>query len=300
MAVASSSGRRLTMPGQNQAGGPSRQPSNSREASMKKHIIGSLLAGAVLVFASVAAHAQDTIKFGVADEPYPPFASKDASGKWVGFEIDLMDAVCEHMKAKCEIVPVAWDGIIPALQAKKFDMIWASMSITDKRKEVIDFSDKYYNTPAMFIGPKAVKVDLCPETGICKDWMKGKVIGVQVSTIHADYAKKAFGDVAEIKTYDKQDNANADLAAGRVDIALADSVALLDFLKSDQGKDFEKKALAPNDPIFGEGVGAGIRKDDTALKEKINAAIKAVRDDGTYTKLNAKYFDFDVYGAPAS
>ena len=267
---------------------------------MKSKFIASLLAGAVLAFASVAAHAQDTLKFGVADEPYPPFASKDASGKWVGFEIDLMDAVCEHMKAKCEIVPVAWDGIIPALQAKKFDMIWASMSITDKRKEVIDFSDKYYNTPAMFIGPKAVKVDVCPETGICKDWMKGKVIGVQVSTIHADYAKKAFGDVAEIKTYDKQDNANADLAAGRVDIALADSVALLDFLKSDQGKDFEKKALAPNDPIFGEGVGAGIRKDDTALKAKINAAIKAVRDDGTYKKLNDKYFDFDVYGSPSS
>ncbi|HUL09563.1 MAG TPA: transporter substrate-binding domain-containing protein [Candidatus Acidoferrum sp.] len=267
---------------------------------MKKQFFASLLAGAVLAFAGVAAHAQDTLKFGVADEPYPPFSSKDASGKWVGFEVDLMDALCTQMKAKCELVPVAWEGIIPALQEKKIDVIFSSMSITEKRKQVIDFSDKYYQTPGMFIGAKATKVDLCPETGICKDWMKGKVIGVQVSTTHAAYAQKAFGDVAEIKTYDKQDNANADLVAGRLDIALADSVALLDFLNSDQGKDLEKKALAPADPIFGEGVGAGVRKEDTALRQKINAAIKAVRDDGTYKKLNDKYFNFDVYGAPAS
>jgi polar amino acid transport system substrate-binding protein len=267
---------------------------------MMSKFIASLLAGAVLAVASFTASAQDALKFGVADEPYPPFASKDASGKWVGFEVDLMDAVCAEMKAKCELVPVAWEGIIPALQAKKIDLIWASMSITEERKKVIAFSDKYYNTPAMFIGAKSAKVDVCPETGICKDWMKGKVIGVQVSTIHANYAKKAFGDVAEIKTYDKQDNANADLVAGRIDVILADSVALNDFLKSDDGKDYEKKALAPDDPIFGEGVGAGIRKEDTALKGKINAAIKAVLTDGTYKKLNAKYFDFDVYGAPAS
>jgi polar amino acid transport system substrate-binding protein len=105
--------------------------------------------------------------------------------------------------------------------------------------------------------------------------------------------------VAEIKTYDKQDNANADLVAGRVDIALADSVALLDFLKSDGGKDFEQKALAPDDPIFGEGVGAGIRKGDDKLKAAINAGIKGVRNNGTYKKLNDKYFDFDVYGSPS-
>ena len=117
---------------------------------------------------SAQAQEQDAIKFGVADEPYPPFASKDASGKWVGFEMDLVDAVCAEMKAKCELVPVAWEGIIPALQAKKIDVIWASMLITEKRKQIIDFSDKYYDTPHMFIGPKSVKVDTCPETGICR------------------------------------------------------------------------------------------------------------------------------------
>jgi hypothetical protein len=125
----------------------------TREGTMKKHVIGGIVAGALLALASLSAQAQDAIKFGVADEPYPPFASKDASGKWVGFEMDLMDAVCAEMKAKCELVPVAWEGIIPALRAKKIDVIWASMLITEKRKQIIDFSDKYYDTPHMFIGP---------------------------------------------------------------------------------------------------------------------------------------------------
>ncbi|HEX3064363.1 MAG TPA: transporter substrate-binding domain-containing protein, partial [Dongiaceae bacterium] len=107
---------------------------------MKKHILGGIVLSALLALGSFAAHAQDTVRFGVAAEPYPPFSSKDASGKWVGFEIDLMDAVCAQMNAKCSIVEVAWDGIIPALQAKKFDVIWSSMSITDERMKQIDFT----------------------------------------------------------------------------------------------------------------------------------------------------------------
>ena len=122
---------------------------------MNRKLLGGVILGAVLALCSVAAQAQDTVRFGIAAEPYPPFTSKDASGKWVGFEVDLMDAVCAEMKAKCEIVEVAWDGIIPALQANKFDVIWSSMSITDKRKEVIDFTDRYYKTPAVMVGAKA-------------------------------------------------------------------------------------------------------------------------------------------------
>jgi polar amino acid transport system substrate-binding protein len=261
---------------------------------MRKHVLGSIVLGAILVLAGVAARADDVIKFGVAAEPYPPFSSKDASGKWVGFEIDLMDAVCAQMQAKCQLVETAWDGIIPALQEKKIDVIWSSMSITDERKQKIDFTDKYYNTPAVFIGPKSeeIKIDFSNP-----DSLKGKIIGVQTSTIHANFVNKYFGKTATIKTYDTQDNCNADLAAGRVDLVLADSIALQDFLKSDQGKDFEVKATAPKDPIFGEGVGGGVRKDDQTLRQKLNAAIKAVRSDGTYNKIAKKYFDFDVYGS---
>src|ERR1700761_4600853 len=122
---------------------------------MKKHVLGGIVFGVVLAFASIAARADEVIKFGVAAEPYPPFSSKDASGKWVGFEIDLMDAVCAEMKAKCELVETAWDGIIPSLQEKKIDVIWSSMSITAERMQKIDFTDKYYQTPAVIIGPKS-------------------------------------------------------------------------------------------------------------------------------------------------
>src|SRR5215831_18838894 len=162
---------------------------------MKKHILGSIVLGAVLALGSLAARADDTIKFGVAAEPYAPFSSKDASGKWVGFEIDLMDAVCAQMQAKCQLVETAWDGIIPALQEKKIDVIWSSMSITDERKQKIDFTDKYYNTPAAFIGPKSeeIKIDFSNP-----DSLKGKIIGVQISTIHANFVNKYFGKTATI------------------------------------------------------------------------------------------------------
>jgi polar amino acid transport system substrate-binding protein len=261
---------------------------------MKKYVLGGLVLSALLALTTFAARADDmTIRFGIAAEPYAPFTSKDASGKWVGFEVDLMDAVCAELKAKCSIVEVAWDGIIPALQANKFDVIWSSMSITAKRKETIDFTNKYYQTPAVMIGPKAVSYNIDYHNA---DSLKGKIIGVQTSTIHAQFAQKYFGSAATIKVYDTQDNVNADLVAGRIDLDMADSIALADFLKTDQGKDFEVKWTAPKDPIFGDGVGGGLRKDDTALKDALNKAIATLRANGTYDTIAKKYFDFNVYG----
>jgi polar amino acid transport system substrate-binding protein len=261
---------------------------------MKKSVLGGIVLSAMMVLGSFAARADDTIRFGIAAEPYPPFTSKDASGKWVGFEVDLMDAVCAQMKAKCEIVEVAWDGIIPALQANKFDVIWSSMSITEKRKQTIDFTDKYYHTPAVIIGPKSVSFNIDKNN---PDSLKGKIIGVQTSTIHAQYVQKYFGSAATVKVYDTQDNVNADLVAGRIDCEMADSIALDDFMKTDAGKDFEVKFTESKDPILGSGVGGGILKTNTALKEKFNAAIAAIRADGTYDKIAKKYFDFDIYGS---
>ncbi len=261
---------------------------------MKKYVLGGIVLSAMLALTTFAARADDTIRFGIAAEPYPPFTSKDASGKWVGFEVDLMDALCAELKAKCSIVEVAWDGIIPALQANKFDVIWSSMSITAKRKETIDFTDRYYQTPAVIIGPKAVSYNIDFNN---PDSLKGKIIGAQTSTIHAQFVQKYFGSAATVKVYDTQDNVNADLVAGRIDVEMADSIALADFLKTDQGKEFEVKATAPKDPILGEGVGGGILKTNTELKEKLNKAIAAVRANGTYDAIAKKYFDFNVYGS---
>ncbi|MGE0210132.1 MAG: transporter substrate-binding domain-containing protein [Parvibaculaceae bacterium] len=241
------------------------------------------LAAASMFAVSGQAHAD--LKFGVAAEPYPPFTSKDASGKWVGWEVDAMNAVCKAMNEKCEIVEVAWDGIIPSLTSKQIDVIWSSMSITAERMKTIDFTDMYYNTPTVIIGQKDGDKDITPEH------LKGKTIGVQISTIHQNYVQKYFGEGSTIKTYQTQDEANNDLAAGRLDYVQADGSALDAYLQTDQGKACcELKGAVPEDPeILGQGVGGGLRKEDTALKEKLNAAIKQVAAAGEFKTMTDKY-----------
>lgn len=235
----------------------------------------------------------ETIRVGFAAEPYPPFTTPDASGKWTGWEVDFMNAICAKAKLDCVITPTAWDGIIPALTSKKIDVIIASMSINAERMKTIDFSDKYYNTPSMIVAAKGS--DIKPTA----EGLKGKILGVQVSTTHEAYAKKYFSPtVSEIKQYETQDEANQDLAAGRIDALQADSVAEDAFLQSDQGKACcESKGFVKDDPeILGNGAGVGIRKGDTELKAKINAAIAEIRKDGTYDAISKKYFNFDIYG----
>lgn len=259
---------------------------------MKKHF-ASLCMGVAIVVAGMAGANAAQIKVGIAAEPYPPFASPDASGKWQGWEVDFADAVCKEAKLDCVVTPVAWDGIIPALTTNKIDMIVASMSITPERQKTIDFSDKYYNTPTIVIGSKDMKFDATPES------LKDKTVGVQVSTIHQAYAVKHFGAAgATIKEYQTQDEANSDLAAGRLDAVQADSMALRAFLATDAGKACcdEKGVVAQDVEVLGPGVGVGLRKGDTELKDKLNAAIKAIRANGTYDTFSKKYFDFDIYG----
>ena len=219
-----------------------------------KTVFKMAFAAAALTLAGAWSASAEEVKVGFSPEAYPPFYSQDASGKWGGWEVDITMAICAEAKLDCVLTPIPWDGLIPALKSKKIDTIMNSMSITAEREKEIDFSDKYYNTPTAIIGPKDQKFDATPEG------LKGKVIGVQVSTVHAAYAKKHFGSVAsEIKEYQTQDEANQDLVAGRID-------------------------------------GAGVRKGDTELKDKINAAIKAIRADGKYAEITKKYFDFDIYG----
>jgi polar amino acid transport system substrate-binding protein len=259
-----------------------------------KKFVKIAVAAAVLALAGIGMASAEALKVGFAAEPYPPFTSPDASGKWVGWEVEIIEAVCAQAKLDCVLTPIAWDGIIPALTTKKIDVIMGSMSITEERKKTIDFSDKYYNTPTAIIGAKGQKFDATPEG------LKGKILGVQVSTIHETYAKKHFGDsAAEIKIYQTQDEANADLAAGRIDATQADSIALDTFLATDQGKECcdMKGNVAPDPEVLGPGIGAGLRKGDTELKEKINAAIKGIRDSGKYDEISKKYFNFDIYGS---
>ncbi|ANK71333.1 transporter substrate-binding domain-containing protein [Ensifer adhaerens] len=259
---------------------------------MKKALKVLAVAAAIAVSGGVAASAE-ALKVGVAAEPYPPFTAPDASGKWEGWEVEFMNAMCAEAKLECVLTPVAWDGIIPALTSKKIDMIISSMSITDERLKTIDFSDKYYNTPTGIIGTKGVEMNSSPEG------LKGKTLGVQVSTVHQAYAAKHFAPAGvEVKEYQTQDEANNDLAAGRLDAVQADAIALKAFLATDQGKECceYKGDVAEDVAVIGPGVGVGLRKGETELKDKINAAIKAIRDNGTYDTFSKKYFDFDIYG----
>ena len=259
---------------------------------MKNILKTAALALALSVAGAMAANAE-TIKVGFSPEAYPPFYSADASGNWTGWEVEIVHAICAEAKLECELTPIPWDGLIPALTTKKIDTIMNSMSITEERKKSIDFSDKYYNTPTAVIGAKGQDFEATPEG------LKDKILGVQVSTVHAAYAKKHFSEAAEIKEYQTQDEANQDLAAGRIDATQADSIALDAFLKSEQGTACcDLKGYVADDlEILGPGVGAGVRKEDTELKEKINAAIKAIRANGKYEEITKKYFDFDIFGS---
>ncbi len=254
---------------------------------MKKLV--SILAGAAAVLAFGAQIAAADVKIGFAAENYPPFTDKGADGKWVGWEVEIQEDLCAAMNEKCEVVEVAWDGIIPALLAKKIDAIIASMSITDERKQTINFSDKYYNTPAVIVAPKDSAVNGDPAS------VAGKTLGVQVSTVHQNYAEKHFGG-ATVKTYSTFDEHNQDLVAGRIDGVVGDSIAFGDFLKSDAGACCEIKGELNDVAVFGPGVGVGLRKEDTELAGKFNEAIKKIRADGTYDTISKKYFDFNIYG----
>lgn len=251
-------------------------------------ILKSLVTAAA-VAAGLATAASAEIKLGLDSSNYEPFYSRGADGNWSGWEIEIGEAICAAMQEECVWVPIAWDGIIPALTAKKIDLIFGSMSITDERKQTINFSDKYYNTPAALIAPKSLDLTSAED-------LKGRTIGVQVSSTHENYANANFAADSSIKIYQDFNEHNFDLVAGRVDAVIADSLALTPFLESSDGACCEVKMILNDDAIFGIGVGAGIRKEDTELLEKVNAAIKKIREDGTYDAISAKYFNFDIYG----
>lgn len=258
---------------------------------MRKLLTFILAFVVVLIVGNATAKDWKKVRIGT-EGAYPPFNYVDKNGQLQGFDIDIAKALCEVMGVKCDFVMQDWDGIIPGLLAKKYDCIVASMSITEERKKKVDFTDKYYMTPAKFVVKKGAGIE------ISEKGLKGKTVGVQRATIHENFVRDKFGDTVKIKAYATQDEANMDLVSGRVDLVIADSVVLLGgFLETDAGKDFEFVGPGFDDKKwFGEGIGIAVRKGESDLREMLNKGIKKIRADGTYQKINAKYFDFDVYG----
>ncbi|MEZ7824295.1 MAG: ABC transporter substrate-binding protein [SAR324 cluster bacterium] len=256
---------------------------------MKKLITVAVVA-MMMLGTNVFANEWNKIRIGV-EGAYPPFSSVEKDGTLKGFDIDIAMALCEEIGAECVLIPQDWDGIIPALMARKYDAIIASMSITEERKKKVAFSDKYYNTPAKFARKKGSGI------AISKAGLKGKTVGVQRATIHDNFITGEFGDSVEIKRYGTQDEAYLDAISGRVDLLLADSIAMeAGFLKTDQGKGWEFVGPGYSDPkYFGVGAGIAVRKSDGELAKLFSLAIKVIRSNGVYHMINGKYFAFDVY-----
>ena len=255
-----------------------------------RNIILVTAAVALATGTALAASHSKTIKIGT-EGAYPPFNNLNAAGELEGFDVDIAKALCEQMQVECEFVTQDWDGIIPALQAGNYDAIIASMSITDERKEQVDFTNKYYNTPPAIAVPK--DSDITEATAAA---LAGKTIGAQSSTTHSNYAEAKL-DQSEVRTYPTADEYKLDVASGRVDAVIDDVVVLSEWLETEDGACCKLLGTLTPDPVInGEGAGIAIRKGEDELREMFNEAIAAIRENGKYEEIQSKYFDFDVYG----
>ena len=260
----------------------------------------------------------DKIKIGT-EGAYPPWNSKDASGKLIGFEVELAYALCRYIGRQCEVVEQDWDGMIPALQMRKFDAIMAGMSITDERKKVITFSQGYadevaslavmkgsdlegMDTPEgvnLSLGGSSVKKALKTITGA----LAGKTVCTQTATIHQNFLESGDVGKVNVRTYKTQDEVNLDLASGRCDAALAAAVAFTDYAEK-SGKPVVLVGPTFSGGAFGNGVGVGLRQAsqlggtlgarDAELLKAFNKAIDQARKDGVISRLAIKHFGFDA------
>ena len=261
----------------------------------------------ISLFLSITSNAE-TIKIGT-EGAYPPWNSKDASGNLIGFEVELANELCAIMKAECTIVEQDWDGMIPALIMRKFDAIMAGMSITDERKKAINFSQGYADEVASLAVMKGSNlegmqtsegINLTKKSGAVKkdlttitQALAGKTVCVQTATIHQNFLESGDVGKVNVRTYKTQDEVNLDLASGRCDVALAAAVAFTDYAEK------SKKPVVLVGPTFsggafGNGVGVGIRKDDTELLKAFNSAINKARKNGDISRIATKWFGFDA------
>lgn len=250
----------------------------------------ALVIGALAATALSSGARAETLRLGT-EGAYPPFNYIETDGKVAGFDVDIGQALCARIGVTCEVVAQDWDGIIPGLIAKKYDFIIASMFITEERKKIVDFTDPYYKAAMTHVVPRDAGI-----TEFTNAALKGKIIGAQSGTTQADYIQAMYPD-ADIRLYPTQDEVNLDLASGRIDMQVGDMLPMLDWTtKTEDGKCCTLAGEPITDPKFvGEGVGIALRKEDGDLRTRLNKALQEIRADGTYKKINDKYFPIDVY-----
>ncbi|MBV0934598.1 transporter substrate-binding domain-containing protein [Marinobacterium weihaiense] len=240
---------------------------------------------ALTTLSSSVALAGDKIRIA-SEGAYMPFNGINEQGELIGFDIDIARALCAEMEADCEIVAQGWDGIIPGLLGRKYDAIIASMSITKERLRVVDFTDPYYSNVLSYVVAKDSTLDLSNP-----DNLSGLTVGAQRATLAGQYLEDELGERVNVKLYATQDNAYLDLASGRLDVLLSDKFPAYDWLQSEDGQGFEFRG---EDIDIDDKIAIAVRKRDP-LKEKLNAALKAIVENGTYAEINARYFPFSIY-----
>ncbi len=242
----------------------------------------------------MAAHPVEALDICV-EGAYPPFSEVLADGRIVGFDIDMADALCAEMGESCALVQTSWDRMIPALLAGDCDAIVASMSSTEPRKRQIDFTVPYYRSPGRFVSRQGAGLTDTP------DGLAGKTVGVQLGTVNQFFVQAHFPKAA-LRVYVTQEHVLMDLEAGRLDAVFGEAAQLeAGFLETSAGDGYAFFGGEHFDPsIQGAGAAIGVRKEDAALRDAFSAAIASLRSNGEYQKIAAKYFDFDIYGGPAS
>ena len=275
---------------------------------MKKFIL-TLIALSLLSISTIAN--AKSIKIGT-EGAYPPWNNLNTAGELEGAEIDFGNEACKRMNVNCEWVTQDWDGIIPALLNGKYDIIVAGMSITEERKEKVNFTNGYMTDGARFAVLKGSGLADLKITGMEKvnlnnaggkeqaaigqliAAMNGKTVCVQSSTIHQNFLDKHMAGAVDVKLYQSVDDHNLDLAAGRCDAILADVGSIIDFLDSDGGVDVAFTGPTFSGGVFGDGVGGAIRKEDTDILEMWNKVIAEMSEDGTTAEITKKWFGRDI------
>lgn len=249
-----------------------------------------LLAGMACTMMASSAIAKEWKEIVIATEgAYPPFNYMAADGSLQGFDVDIANALCAAMDAKCTLIANDWDGMIPGLNAGKFDAVVASMAITEDRAKQVGFSDRYYTTPLAVVVPKDSAI-----TSLDAAAFDGKAVGAQGATTQGNYADDVYGKAgANVQLYPTPDEANADLVNGRLDAIVADKFLAAEWLKEGEGAQCCK--FLGDIPGSETEAAVAVRLKDDDLKQQFNAAIKKIREDGTYQTIVKKYFDFDIY-----
>ena len=275
---------------------------------MKKFIIYLLSIG---IFGVASIANSQTIRIGT-EGAYPPWNNLNSAGELEGAEIDFGNEACKRMGVTCEWVTQDWDGIIPALLQGKYDIIIAGMSITEERKEKVNFTTGYMTDGARFAVLKNSGLANLNIAGMAKvnlnnaggkeqaaigqliAAMDGNTVCVQSSTIHQNFLEKHMSGAVDVKLYQAVDDHNLDLAAGRCDAVLADVGSIIDFMESDGGVDVAFTGPTFSGGVFGDGGGGAVRKEDTDILEMWNAAIAEMSKDGTTAEITKEWFGRDI------